>query len=94
MDVQVTDGKLERGRHSGVRFKATCEKGSGEFIVSADALSDLARERNLAEDQLMDTFTDHADEIGEAAGIAIAQGRAAPPGQVYLIGSAELPGTR
>lgn len=93
MAVEVTNARVER-RTDGVRFFATSDRGAGEFLISYEALSDLTRESDLSEAELLSGFEDHADEIAEAAGIAIAQGRAGHPNRIYVIGSGEMPGSR
>ena len=91
MEVKVTDGRVDA---QGVFFRAECERGAGSFIVSKEALADLdGAGADFPPSEWLRVFEDNADAIGEAAGLAIAQGRAGGNAR-YLISSAELPGTR
>lgn len=93
MAVEVTDARVER-RADGVRFFAKSDRGAGEFLISYEALEDLMGGTHLSEAVLLEVFEDHADQIAEAAGIAIAQGRAGQAGSIYVIGSGAMPGSR
>ncbi len=65
----------------GVQFTASTDGAQGLFLVPIDILSDLAGSSMDFDDEMIESFTSHANLIAKAVAITVAENGMPAPGE-------------